>query len=552
MAEGKSGSNPVDGARSKDTTSEGNDDATKTGIKQVRFDQALTEEDRKQASAVRRKKVNQHTRSQYRFKAGDGKTNAVRDTLVLILVVVGMLYYAISSELQDSKKHKEESKDENVKHKEIIPGDLINKAVSSLQNMLMERGETMRRKESCSLFVAKSSVPCKSQGLFAGQLFKPGDVVIEAPSFIPLFNSTAESDSVTSYVASYAFLVKFHPTLANIDGIAMSEGPTSNSGDTEYTVRATKHIRPGDELFLPYEHHPAYLLSKLDTDFTFFQNIPTLDDYKLADEITRKVALTARQMETGHGRKINAGGQRTIETSHVYGLGKSLAEFFNPKVADLLPLNRFQYGDRGMDKHPSYWTGLKNQTLADLQISGSCISDISSMARNAQDDEPPVYTSLRRFEADEIVHVMPLLVMFRPSCSAAVADDDDDDDENDDFAKDKQCGQKELSSSWLLKDPCLSTSNSSIALCPLTGFSVQQESDTTSLDTTSTLPPANIELRWKTKNVDQITLKELREKPQASLLLKAVAITTIEVGDKLVVAKGAAVVEDLIPSQWRL
>lgn len=77
------------------------------------------------------------------------------------------------------------------------------------------------------------------------------------------------------FISQYGFLLKHHPFLANLQG-----GPVwSDEVDISSvaSLRADRAIEPGEELFLSFENHPQQ-----QSDFI---NLPTLEDYELADEI---------------------------------------------------------------------------------------------------------------------------------------------------------------------------------------------------------------------------------------------------------------------------
>ena len=68
-----------------------------------------------------------------------------------------------------------------------------------------------------------------------------------------------------------------------MDGIIFRKGgDLSNKEANE--LRATKPIRPGDELFLPMERHPKY---EFGSPFRFFNDVPLPEDYEAANDIIR-------------------------------------------------------------------------------------------------------------------------------------------------------------------------------------------------------------------------------------------------------------------------
>uniref|UniRef100_A0A7S3DT21 SET domain-containing protein n=1 Tax=Entomoneis paludosa TaxID=265537 RepID=A0A7S3DT21_9STRA len=464
------------------------------------------------AAQRRVKKMNEAARAQRRFKVGNGQTNLVRDVAMFLFVIIAFIWYGLSSEFDGSNRDQQES--ENSK---IPLADSINKAADRITMSLMESSEKARRKDPCPLFMARSSIPSADQGLYAGQDYAVGDPIFETPWFIPL----SDRDNDEGYVSSLALLVKFHPTLWNIDGAVVKQ---ANEGQ-DYVFRATRPIEEGDELFLPYEKHPAYLLqqnSNTADTAALFQQIPTLDDYNTADKVAQKVLLVSRQMEVAHSRK-QKNAIRNMETSYLYALGRSVADQFNPVVSSLLPSTRGEYNKRDMDNVPSYLSALKNRTLSELQILGSCISDISGPTASSTTKS---ITSTRQFQKNDQVALVPLYFMPQSGCAA---------DE-----QEQQCTIQQKNQN---NNPCLSIGDSMGSLCPLSSFDISTPSDPSEA--------ANVEVQWKSKSIGKLTLEQVRSGAPGSLLLKVVALTSIEIGDKLVVAKSATLVDELIPSTWR-
>jgi hypothetical protein len=118
--------------------------------------------------------------------------------------------------------------------------------------------------------------------------------------FFPVFNGN--DGNVDIHVSQYGLLLKHHPSLANLQG-----GPTwSEKGNLDRTavnsLKATRAIEPGDELFLLFDNHPERVLGEGSDLFS----IPSLEDYGMADEIVRQeVSSLKAHLKVGSG----AGGQ---------------------------------------------------------------------------------------------------------------------------------------------------------------------------------------------------------------------------------------------------
>lgn len=262
-----------------------------TEKKKVRFD-APSDEEQKKAAAERRKIANQQARAQRRFKAGNGQSRGLQGLFIPVGGLALLIVFGISTLISEMNSSSSEGKQQS--SNKILEGDQINKFAKSMTDLLFEETEKKRRKEFCSLFVHDSSIPCNSYGIFAGQIFEEGDEVFRVPWYMPVDEG---------FIASFAFLTKFHPSLANINGPVFRRNVNETNQGEEFIFRATKRIAPGDELFLPFENHPASLLATGNDLVSIFESIPTLDQYNLVDKVTNSVDLKHKNIALVLGRR---------------------------------------------------------------------------------------------------------------------------------------------------------------------------------------------------------------------------------------------------------
>lgn len=514
--------------------------------KQVRFDESSN--DAKQTSiASRVKQMNAQVKAQRRFKIGTGKTNVIRQVISFVFIVVAVFWYALSSEFQNSKTDKKSGnqKNDNNKNRKIPGSDTINKAAEMLTRTFMEKTEKIRRKEPCGLYIHTSTIPRANKGLFAGRDYEVGEIIFETPWFVPMNQQDGE------YYSSLALVMKFHPTLANIDGTALYNKGDDDDVDDDHddhdddgknlVFRATRTIEAGQELFLPYEKHPVHFLRLSNNPAAdLYRNIPTIEEYDLADEITKLVVSIGRQMEVAHSRKVQD-AIRQMELSYLYHLGRQITSKFNPVVSDLIPSTRGEYNKRGSGKIPAHLSGLQNQTLTDLEVLGSCLTDINTTTTSISENNNTTTTkttttivSARNFEKGETVHVVPLHFFFTSSCNSLVESENE-----------KQCTLLDHQT----QNRCISTVDSNVIICPLSSF-IPQWVGRVGDNTTNDEKP-NVEIVWKTRKVDELSLDNLRTRLPGDLAWKVVALRSIAIGDKIIIDSSKDLSSYLVPTAWR-
>lgn len=109
-------------------------------------------------------------------------------------------------------------------------------------------------------------------------------------------------------IQQYAFLLKYHHLVTNVAGktFITPEDATyasSNSDvDSSYALSASKPIQAGDELFLPFSQHPK---SHLGAESLLFHNIPTTEDFDMAEQIIQDEIEKLRHKRRGREFKLD-------------------------------------------------------------------------------------------------------------------------------------------------------------------------------------------------------------------------------------------------------
>ena len=312
-----------------------------------------------------------------------GKNAALRDAFFLLAFVGMLLYFAMNVQVGPTKDNKPRKKDR------IAIAEEINKIQKSVANMMMESVENSRRKEGCDLFTAKGSIPDTGLGVFAGRRFVKGEVIYETTGLtVPV----EVSEGKVKELSSLALLLKFHPLLGNVETVDGNLG-------SQMKLRATRAIKPGDELFLPYEQHPLHVLGLQNR--TLFGHIPLASDYQVAKLLQNDIVVEARRMEVAHQRRVQDAIR--LNVGYLYSLGAKITDRFSPNVAKLLPDSIANVKAR--KDLPLPLAALENQTLSKLQLRGSCYGDTKL---NSLEDGTFSVIATRKVNKGEKLQIVPV------------------------------------------------------------------------------------------------------------------------------------------------
>jgi hypothetical protein len=178
----------------------------------------------------------------------------------------------------------------------------------------------------------------------------------------------------TMLVTPEAFLFNHHPTLANVEASevlwTMTTPTTTKTASTMITIKATRHIVEGQELFFNFHQHLHSILPH------WYQSIlPTMDDYQEATIVLHQARQAIKDPPGPRGRKL-------AKSASVVGPALQVVQQvmarYRPVAAKLLKqafLNIPHYEGR-VDQANILHLGLKNRTWSSLSIHGFCLSNI--------------------------------------------------------------------------------------------------------------------------------------------------------------------------------
>lgn len=348
-----------------------------------RLTMAANEADKKEATpTVNNEKQEPMGRSRYNL----GKANPLRDTALFMLFFAVLFYLVPDIDPENEGKEPEKDVEKNIMEK-IADGvnDFQGALIETLKEHLFEEG---RRAESCSVFIAESSIPGVGPGLFAGRNYTQGEQILVKNDVLPLH--LGDGTAAESWLPTPVFLLKPNPALVNVE-------ESWNSDDNTFTLRALKAIEMGSEFFVNYQDY-----------HTRFSHIPTAEDYDLANTIRSDADVGARTMQMWNA-KVN---QRRIHTGSIYDAVRKSVTRINSKVGGLLPKDHLEA--KRHEELGIMVASLKNRTMSWLQIRGSCMEeDIFEQASSL-----PV--SFRAVTKGKVVTRVPLHVLRNPqTCSSS-------------------------------------------------------------------------------------------------------------------------------------
>jgi hypothetical protein len=432
---------------------------------------------------------------QRRVKMGKGSATPLRDAFLLMLIVGGLMYLATNGADSGTADNKPRKKNRSAIAKEM------NKVQKNLEKVVMEAMEKSRRKEGCGIFLAKGSIPETGVAAFAGRRYVKGEEVYQPTLLVPV----ELDDDTTAQVSSLALTLKFHPTLHNVQGKVVADA--DGNLDT-MSLRATRPIRSGEELFLPYEQHPLSVLALHDRNL--FAHIPLAQDYITATELQGEVALAARRMEVAHKRRVMDAVR--INTGYLYLLAASVTQHFAPNVAKLLPNSRTDLEDR--KGRPLALAALKNETLGHLQMSSSCLTDVQQpppMTTGDNDLNPTATTTstvvvTRDVTQGELVQLVPVHI-FRPRTCPG----------------DATCPETAALPSYA---HCIVSPEGNLVMCPLADIAL--------VAAATSDQEANVALMWADeKLVKRLSLQDATEAGAGTLSLNVVALQALGTGQEV-------------------
>jgi hypothetical protein len=414
------------------------------------------------------------------------KGNPIRDA-VLVLTFLGMLLYITADIGSPGRAQNAALKSSgllatveafltrftvNVNDKVAEKATSILGAVEEIMKSEAEKG---MRADPCAVFMTTSSIPGAGGGLFAGQSFSLGDVVLETSMLLPLHQEAS------IFVPPHALVINHHPELVNVQGKLVA-----NSWDetTVYELKALRAIQPGEELMVSFSEHPHAVYGSA------FEHIPTLADYELADSVRRESSTISNLLRSFGKKHIPKEHRDIMYAAYQRGISK-----VNRKIGLLLPANDAA-GKLHMGKSSAI-SSLKKRTIKNLQMFGSClVGDLT--VQNG------VSTSTRTIEQGKLVTRIPMHAL-----------------KNDMTCSSDDCQAKEA---------CIGQGFSQVILCPLiqTSLFPQQPSSADSGNS------GNVQLVWSDASVSGRPVDlVLAAATAGNLLVDVIAVTDIQAGQEV-------------------
>jgi hypothetical protein len=381
-----------------------------------------------------------------------GKANLVRDILLLVSIIGGLLLLSSGS---GEPKKKSEVDDET---------DHIQSLTEMLQNLAKEAAG-LRRKDQCSLFLHTGSIPNTGLGYFAGRNYTIGEIILEDYHTMPVHVSEDENgNSNKIYAIPSALVLKHHPILFNIEGVLYYHN--ENDAAPKLQLRVSKAIKEGDELFVEYD--------PILHDNSIFNHIPTDSHYNRTKEIVADALRSVTDQAERSGRV-------TCRMIPVMRFVKQTVARYDPMVATLLPESNTR-ANQYRKLHPSVAT-IRNSTLLQLQQMGVCVDDImpapnsdDTTEGDAGEGQRIVAVAQRNFTRGKVVSTQPLHIMqslLSQTC-----------------ALEQEC--KPVS----MQHNCFMNENlTSILFCPL-GPKILRGAENDNVTTNSDGQLVNVEYRW--------------------------------------------------------
>ena len=364
-------------------------------------------------------KANNHKKKLGSSRSGErivqpGGAKPLRD-LCLLIGILGIMLFATRNFHVPGR----DSEDTDEEHKDDVVSDTLNSIASRLaKSISVSEHFRAPRKADCEIFVNRGAMRRTGYSVFAGREYAAGERLnVPLDELLPI---PSADDSTLLWLQPYAFLIKHHPTLANVEGHLFDKSPEPSD---RLELVATRPIEIGEELFVEYKHHPA-------TQSHLFDHIPSLEEHRIAEELVNDMKSTSKRLLQSH-RKT---GKQVKADKYMSGLLIRSIEHFNPRVAALL------------EEQPSLSTGYH-------KVSSTCLGDLE------RDDETIV--AKLEFPKGHILLDVPLYIY-----------DSKTSDNDCKSSRKKQCSAK------LPPRYCFAADeNSTMQYCPLTTTAGMLRSD---------------------------------------------------------------------------
>lgn len=278
---------------------------------------------------------------------------------------------------------------------------------------------------------------------------------------------TGDSSSSQLTVVPEAFLLKHHPTKSNVvpSSPFWTEIASESQAAPSISLKATRLISEGEELFVDYTHHLHSILPEW-----YHEVLPVLDDYEEATFLLHRSRQSIRDPPGPRGRQMSK--QQSV-VGQAMMLVTKVVERYRPAAAKLLVQalhGMSQYRGRADDAN-CLDLGLKSPTWKSLTQYGMCSTDIGHQL----DGTTKLTRSKRPFLKGQKVHPIP--VLLRQS-------------KHGDCAKEDSSETCTVSST--ASDFCWALPTTSLEACPLS--SIDYLSSLLQVHKEANTP--NVEIRW--------------------------------------------------------
>ena len=270
------------------------------------------------SASVKRPKAKPYSRRIVVGGKNNGKAKPLRDIGIFVAVLAVLLFLSRNFEMSSLPSDEDEE--------EIIPEDpfanKLNKIANAFAKFIQaDMNSKSYRNEPCDVFLRLGSIPNTGYSLFAGKKYTQEDMIPIPGLELSRWLSVTDRKGNSISVAPHGMLLKHHPNRSNVQGLLVTEADLTQS----VSVRATRDIREGEELYVDFQHHPARYLNSL------FDYIPSTKDHEIATEIRRDVANTGKRLVQGKRKK-----SIRINPAPILSLIQRSMEKVRPQVAALL------------------------------------------------------------------------------------------------------------------------------------------------------------------------------------------------------------------------
>jgi len=364
-----------------------------------------------------------------KVEANLGRDLAIFALLLLLLLVLSLSLGGVGTVDEETRKKMLEKAPKDGKSKaRMWPGERIKARYSEwstfMGQMIKDLNHVPEEDERCTLYVADSSIPVAGPehmygyGLFAGKIFREGDVVVSAGNDLTVSNDgsdlTVDAQTMLAHrpqMPQHATIIKPHPTASNVKFVA-----------NERHYVALRNIRPGEELFvdMPSSESPY---------FSVFDHLPTPDSYALAqeilsnelDDLTKKNSpakgsskdTTIMPARSQRSRGPNKRPTRRDNTQKVdeksLRLIRRIVARFDPLASLLLPESsaRLEAAKTfGIDV-----AVLNNRTMSQVYHQGQCFDGIKPTAGALVDGKRKGALLTRNVTKGDVIMTIPLLAV---------------------------------------------------------------------------------------------------------------------------------------------